>query len=131
MPDLPAAFLETHFWTEAATPLPGRFIVVTACNPDGLEAPPAWNEAADARLLAELTREGLPCFRVTGGARDRSHLEPGWGIAVDAPEPLGPHLSLAYGQLAFFWVTNGDVWLVDTETGQRRFVAPWRERAVD
>jgi hypothetical protein len=130
MPDLPAAFRETHFWTDAATPVPERFIVVTAHNPDGVITPPGANEAADLRLQEELTREGLPFFRVTGGARDRSHLEPGWGIAVEAPEPLGPRLSIDYRQLAFFWVTGGEIWLVDTATGQRHFVAVWRDRAM-
>jgi len=130
MPDLPAAFLETYFWTDAGPSLPDRFIVVTAHNPDGVIAPPEWNDTADARLQAELTREGLPSFRVIGGARDRSHLEPGWGIAVEAPAPLGPRLSITYRQLAFFWVSDGEIWLVDTATGQRRFVAAWRDRAM-
>lgn len=130
MPDLPAAFLETYFWTYAAASVPERFIVVTAHNPDGVVMPPDWNEAADAQLREELTREGLAFFRVTGGARDRSHLEPGWGIAVEAPEPLGRRLSIAYRQLAFFWVTDGKVWLVDTATGQQRFVATWRDRLM-
>ncbi len=132
MPDLslPAAFFETYFWTDSKEPLPERFIVVTACNPDGVIAPKQWSDDADARLRAELTRDGHCHFRVTGGARDRSHLEPGWGIAVDAPAPQGPRLSIAYRQLAFFWIADGTVWLVDTPTGRQTRVAPWSERFV-
>lgn len=87
MPDLHAAFTETCFWTDAAAHVPERFIGVTAHNPDGVVMPPGWNEAADAQLREELTCEGIPFFRATGGSRDRSHLQPGWGIAVDAPVP--------------------------------------------
>lgn len=130
MSDLPASFLETYFWTDSSASLPERFIVVTACNPDGVLAAMEWNEAADARLLAELVRDGCAPFRVTGGSQDRRHLEPGWGIAVDAPHPLGPRLSVAYRQLAFFWVADGIVWLVDTATGRQSRVALWQERAM-
>ena len=130
MSDLSTAFSAAHFWTDAPTPLPERFVIVTAHNPDAVRTDAALNAAADARLHAELVADGHVPFRVTGGSPDRAHLEPGWGIATTDPEALGADLARRHRQLAFFWICAGDLWLVDTATLARTFVARWEERWI-
>lgn len=130
VPDLPASFSDAYFWTGVSGVLPEHFVIVTAYNPDALPTAPDLNAAADARLQAELAAGGHEAFRVTGGSRDRAHLEPGWGIPARTPAPLGSLLARRYRQLAFFWISDGDIWLVDTGAGTRSFVARWSERWI-
>lgn len=109
--------------------LPARFGVVTAYNPEGRIIDAAANAAADASLKARLERSGLHHFRVTGRSRDGAHQEPGYGVAADSPEAVR-HLSHEFRQLAFFWVEDGRVFVVNTDGTLRHPVATWAERLL-
>lgn len=109
--------------------MPPRFGVVTAHNPDGKVSDPAANTAADAALKTRLERSGLAHFRVTGRSRDGSYQEPGYGVAAETPEAVR-HLSRQFGQLAFFWVEGGRVWVINTEGALRHPVGAWSERLL-
>lgn len=109
--------------------LPARFGVVTAHDPGGKVRDAAANAAADAALKARLERSGLHHFRVTGRSRDGSHQEPGYGVAAGSPEAVR-HLSREFGQLAFYWVEEGEVFVINTGGTLRHRVAAWSERLL-
>jgi hypothetical protein len=69
-------------------------------------------------------------FRVIGGSRDGKHQETGWGIEVNDILTAN-RLGKRFGQLAFFWITEGQLFLVNTETGKRQFQALWIERLLN
>ena len=131
MEGLPNEFSEVLF--SAAKPMggwPPKFAVVTAHNPDGVLTDGAENDRADELLRDELVRSNLIHFRVVGGSRDGKHQEAGWGIEVN--EILAANrLSKRFGQLAFFWITEGQLFLVNTKTGKRQFQAVWIERLLN
>ena len=127
MEPLPTEFTQVFF--RASVPIggwPERFAVVTAHNPDGLLLEPAANAGADAMLRAALEKIGLEHFRVTGGSRDEAHREPGWGFSPATPQSA-QELSQRFRQLAFFWIENDRVSLVDARTGSSTDQGSWQE----
>lgn len=105
---LPPEFFQARFWcVPPPQGLPARFGVVTAFNPGAKSAPLEKNQAADRALEDELAKAGLPRFRVTGGAPDKSHMEPGWGI--EAPLEAIRSYCKKYAQAGFYWVEDGKV----------------------
>ena len=128
MDSLPAEFSQVYF--RADTPnggWPQQFAIVTAYNPEGLVTDPADNNRADLELRESLDKMGLTYFRVTGGSRDGKHKEPGWGIVLQTPE-TSQKLSRQFKQLAFFWVEQGHVSLVETGTGSKEYQSIWTKR---
>jgi hypothetical protein len=120
--------LKAYFTAEVpASGLPRRFGIVTAYNAGSERAAEDVNIKADAELKSRLISAGLPHFRVTGGSRDGSHREPGFGIAADSPEIIRP-LSRHFRQEAFFWVEDETVYVINTEGSRRHRVAEWAER---
>lgn len=94
---------------------PADFAIITACDPDGVEASPARNRAADATLEAELRAAGLRLHRITGGSADGSHLEPGWGVPIGLPGAV--EFGRRHRQVAVFVVRAGRLALVDCADG--------------
>lgn len=128
MDPLPAEFTQVYFRAEQpAGGWPRQFAIVTAHNPDGRITDPVANLAADEALCSALERQGLTHFRVTGGSRDGRHQEPGWGIVLTAPT-IAQDLSVQFRQLAFFWIEEGRLALVDARTGEKTDQAAWTER---
>ena len=128
MEPLPTEFTQVFF--RASVPFggwPKRFAVVTAHNPDGQLVEPAANDAADAELRTAIEKRGLTYFRVTGGSRDEKHREPGWGFSSTTPQSA-QELSQRCQQLAFFWIENDRLSLVDARTGNSTDQADWHER---
>ena len=120
--------LKAYFTAELpASGLPRRFGIVTACNAGSATAAEDANKKADAELKRRLLAAGLPHFRVTGGSRDGSHREPGYGIVAEAPEIVRP-FSRLFRQEAFFWVEDGTVYVINTEGARRHRAALWAER---
>ena len=105
---------------------PETFAVVTAHNPEGVVDDPSANETADLSLRQEIERAGLIHFRVTGGSLDGRHQEPGWGIVLQNPEKAR-HLSEQFRQLAFFWVEQGQLSLIDTYTADTFHQGEWKD----
>lgn len=128
---LPPAFSRTYFIADKQDAgWPDRFAVVTAHNPDGVVLSPAANRNADARLERRLTALGCTPFRVTGGSKDMSHAEPGWGFAISNLE-TAVWLGCEFRQLAVFWINRGDLLLADCNSDARPlFVAKWKDRVV-
>jgi hypothetical protein len=120
--------LKAYFTAEVpASGLPRRFGIVTAYNADSEIAAGDANKKADVELERRLAAASLPHFRVTGGSRDGSHSEPGYGIAADSPETIRP-FSRRFNQESFFWVEDGTVYVINTEGSRRHRVAEWIER---
>lgn len=113
-----------------AAGLPRAFAIVTAFNPDGKVRPDADNAADDARLRAELERDGLAPFRVTGGSRDGAHREPGWGFAAPSAADARAR-ARRFRQLALYWVEDGTIFLLDSEAGPRIYASTWAARRAD
>lgn len=81
--------------------LGGRFGVVTACNPLGIDHDAAANRRLTA-VLAGRMRERYPgAVPATGGSPDGRHTEPGW--AVEAPREELRRLARSFLQNALFW----------------------------
>jgi hypothetical protein len=110
-----------------ASGLPARFAIVTAYHPLSAITAEDANRKADADLERVLAAAGLAHFRVTGGTRDGSHREPGYGVIAESPEVVRP-ISRRFRQEAFFWVENGTVYLINTGGALRHRVAEWSER---
>ena len=128
MEPLPTEFTQVFF--RASVPFggwPKKFAVVTAHNPDGQWMDPAANDAADEALRDAIEKLGLTYFRVTGGSRDEKHREPGWGFSPATPQ-LAQELSQRFRQLAFFWIENDRLWLLDARTGSSTDQGRWQDR---
>jgi hypothetical protein len=94
---------------------PADFAIITAYDPDGLPTTAELNLAADESLEAELRAAGHRLHRITGGAADGVHLEPGWGVPIGLPGAV--EYGRRYRQLAVFYVRGGGVCLVDCADG--------------
>lgn len=116
-------------WEPPPSGLPARFGVVTAHNPDGNVQDAAANDGADAALELMLDVGGLSHFRVIGRSQDGSHQEPGWGIVTDDLEEVRDFCK-AFHQLAFFWVEDGNIFLVNADGKLRHPLAPWAQRVL-
>jgi hypothetical protein len=128
MESLPREFSLVYFTADWPTnDWPSKYAVVTAHNPEGAVVDAGRNVAADRALELELVDRGLTHFRVTGGAKDGSHVEFGWGIELPSMESA-QELSERFGQLAYFWVADGRLFLVDSKTGECQFQAEWKDR---
>ncbi len=121
-------FFEAYFTVELPPEgLPSRFGVVTAHNPRSLPASAEANARADAALRRHLIDAGLHPFRVIGGSRDGSHREPGFGVAAESPEAIRP-ISRRFEQDAFFWIEEGVIYVINTESETRHRVDAWAAR---
>jgi len=99
-------------------------IVVTAWNPDSDFRPTEVNRVADAALVADLERRGLPHWPAIGRDPDLEHHEE--GIAVPGiTEAEGIALGRSYGQAAVY-VWTPTAWVVVSCTDARRHVHGWR-----
>lgn len=119
-------YSSAYFASERAR-RPGRFGVVTAWHPRGRTASAAKNREADARLSRRIDALGLERFRVTGGSRDGSHREPGWGIVAPGPGVVR-RLAREFRQLGFYWVEDGRILLGASSGGRLRPAGLWRSR---
>lgn len=126
---LKPAYFRAYFETPAPARPPRRFAVLTAWNPGGKNAPLAANKRRDAALRRRLDRAGLARFRVTGGSRDGSHREPGWGVAA-SPETARA-LCAEFRQLAYYWVSGGRIYVGAASGGPLRPAGSWKARRAD
>ena len=128
---LKAPYFEAYFKADLrGRALPPSFGVVTACNPFGKRSTSAVNRRRDAQLRAELDAMKLKRFRVTGGSKDGSHREPGWGVVTGSREMIRA-LSALFKQDAYFWVRNGRVYLGSSTGGALKRAASWSSRQAN
>lgn len=124
----PAAWLDTVFLVPDPPPSwPPRFAVVTAHDPGGVRHAEGDNRRFERELEGFLAREGLPSFVVTGASADLGHREPGRGFAADSPGQAAA-IAARFGQLGFFWVEDGTVFVAVDASGRGWRVARWEER---
>jgi hypothetical protein len=105
--------------------LPESFGVVTAWNPDGLTAAPGINDAASARLQAQLLSDGHAYFPVPGGSPDFAHAETGFGILATRDRCL--ELGRQYRQEAIFWIEHGNVHLCSCTDDSQITLGSWQD----
>ncbi|MBI3552031.1 MAG: DUF3293 domain-containing protein [Elusimicrobia bacterium] len=131
MTDIPKPdYLQAYFTADPPSGrLPNRFGIVTAFNSDGEPQPEEVNWKRDRELRQVLIDAGLKHFRVTGGSRDASHREPGFGILADSLDAIRA-ISKRFAQAAFFWVEDGVVFAVNTEGTTRHRVDLWIHRQM-
>ena len=124
------AYDQAHFQLDSpAVDLPVRFGIVTACNPMGVTVEASVNEGLDRDLVMSLLGQGIPHFRVTGGSRDMSHTEPGYGCAVDLERIV--ELGRQWNQEAVFWVQEDQLFLVSCDgSKQEKPLGSFRKRLL-
>ena len=108
--------------------IPESFWIITACNPEGVEIPPAENALRTEAFRVQLVEHGLRHFSVSGYDPDSPHREPGFGIVCE------PATALAFGrqweQVAIFRVGRGEVTLVSCgDPAEEWPVGSWIARA--
>jgi len=111
-------------------PLPDAFGILTPCNPFGRKIGAGENASRLEALQRLLDERGILHFPVDGGTRDRSHLEPGFGVVgidQDAVRALG----VQFEQDAIFWVEGDRVTLLACNSSAARPAGKWSERCVD
>lgn len=112
-------------WCE---PLPAPTVhVVTAANPDGVDATPAANVQAHRRLIEMVEGETLPFSPAVGASPAGTHHE--LSLLIGGLTRLGAvGLAALHGQLAIFELTDGDLTVVsctdDREVTRPRRTAP-------
>ena len=117
-------------WFRCVTPgsaPPRVFGIVTPCNPFGRQLGIEENGKRLQLLEDHLRQRGLTYFRIEGGSRDGSHVEPGFGIS-GAPLADLKHLGARFEQDAIFWVQDDQVSLVSCASAEVRGVCRWSER---
>ncbi|MBI4061899.1 MAG: DUF3293 domain-containing protein [Elusimicrobia bacterium] len=125
---LPTSYFHTYFRAELrGRRRPVRFAVVTAHNPLGKKSSPAANRRRDAALRRHLKALRIKHFRVTGGSKDGSHREPGWGLVADSPEAARA-LAALFKQRAYFWISARRVFLGSSAGGRLRRAGSWPAR---
>lgn len=126
MARLKAPYFDAYFSAAIKGRAPKRFAVVTAHNPLGKKSTPAANRRRDTALRRRLKALEIRHFRVTGGNRDGSHREPGWGLI--APRNIARALAAEFNQDAYFWITGGLIYLGSAAGGPLRRAGSWPAR---
>ena len=107
----------------------GTFFILTAHNPGGVVRDAAANLRADLLLQAALA--GCDRLPAAGCSPDLAHREDGWAVRLESREQA-LELARRFGQLAWYEVRRGGLFLVDAE-GRRpdaalgRFASRLRE----
>ena len=117
------AYRSAVFQVEGTLPAT-HFSIVTAYNPNGVLTDSASNAVADQQLLQAIQQNGESPVRITGMSPDRSHQEPGWSIE-DEKEAL--RLAQKFFQVALYRVIEGDLFLIERETGTREKLGKWQD----
>ena len=127
MARLKASYFNAYFTADICGKIPARFAVVTACDPMGRRSTPAANRRRDAILLRRLKALKIARFRVTGGSKDGSHREPGWGLIVKSPAAARA-LAAEFEQDAYFWISKGRIYLGSAAGGPLQRAGSWAAR---
>jgi hypothetical protein len=107
---------------EVAGPgLPEPWAVLTAWNPEARPRSEAWNRAAQARLLADLSP--FAPLRALGASPDLVHREPSLLVQMSVEEALAH--ARRFRQLAIFAAEGGVVRVVSTGAEPSRSMGPY------
>ena len=129
-PTLKAAYHTVQFRSEGLKEsIPSLFVIVTAFNPKGRNAPLSRNQHADQTLRGYLTSQDLSPIRVIGMSLDQKHQEPGWAIEVN--EEHGVKIGKRFQQEAIFVVHEEEVYLVSCfDQTQKAHIGSWIQLQV-
>ncbi len=105
-----------------------NFLIITAYNPKGLNAPLSRNLHQDATLKSVLVNRGLAPVRVTGQSPDGQHQEPGWAVELDLN--TGLEIARIFKQLAIYSVENNLLSLIDCHDAQKVELGDWPSRVI-
>ena len=108
--------------------LPTSFVVITAYNPRGLNAPQSRNEHQDATLRAVLQQKGCLPIRVIGRNQENTHREPGWGIELDLK--TAKEIGTLFKQDAIFQIHEGQLTLHACQGSYQESLGSWIEKVV-
>jgi Protein of unknown function (DUF3293) len=122
-------YLKTYFRIpQKPRTFPEEFVIVTAYNPEGKNYPVELNEQFDANLAAYLKERNLSSFRIMGGSKDFSHVEPGYVVETDFKAGLA--IGTRFGQEAIFWIQQGKLLLVECATGAQTPMGEFEARII-
>ncbi len=108
-PMIPAYF-ETNFRMEAPIDSwPDQFAIITGFATTGESWTDDRNDAADQRLLAQLTAAGHHPIRLAGFSPVTGHAEPSWAVPMDWPAACD--LGLEFLQDAVYWVDQDSLFI--------------------
>jgi hypothetical protein len=120
-------YLNTFFRiTDGPSVWPADFVIVTAFNPDGVLTTADRNQSLDSNLAVHLQQLGLHFWRVTGGSPDFTHAEPGYAIETELK--MGIDIGIQFRQVAVFWISRGDLFLVECFSRQQTPMGKWLSR---
>ena len=123
-------YLETVFCAEPApVEIFVNFHIITAFNPKKILTEQE-NHIADTRLRTQLEQDQIAHFRIIGCSADFTHQEASWGVVGIS---LGRAIEIGrqYGQNAIFEVLNGEVFVVNCDTLERRSIGLFQERLIN
>jgi hypothetical protein len=119
-----AAYLQSRFLAQLpASGLPAEFILVTAQNPASTQATADFNAAANEKLRAVLDAKQLVHFPVSGSSAIFPEPEEGFGVVCGLQQ--GVELGIQFGQEGIWWISEGDVFLVDCKSGSTERAGRW------
>ncbi len=100
-----------------------QFAIITAHNPGGQSGDELANHRAHLRLQHEANYRGIQRIEITGSDPDDTHQECGFGLLCS----VGVAIQLAdrFNQLAFYWVDEGRLYLMDTAAGEHVDLGEW------
>ena len=130
-PTLKAAYHTVRFQsTSWRKNPPSTFVIITAFNPKGRNAPLSRNQHADRTLEGYLKQNNLNYARIIGMSPDQRHQEPGWGIEISELEGL--KIGLRFQQEAIFVVINQQISLVScSDPRERADLGSWAHLQID
>lgn len=122
------AYLQSRFTTELpASGLPEQFAIMTAQNPNGIQASEKFNQQALEKLRSALESAELLFFPINGTCPAFDSAEEGFGVACTLEG--GIELGRQFNQEGIWWVDHGRVFLVDCATGATEYAAEWSAMA--
>lgn len=93
----------------SAMGLQGKYGIITAVNPRGVDLDDDENSVRASELEAELVSLGLEFVRVDCCSPDRAHCE--CSVAVVAPKDQLLELARQWEQIAIFWFDGSVFWI--------------------
>lgn len=95
--------------TQSLSP-PCSFAIITAHNPMGSVLPSSHNRLRDKQLQQDIHDSGCAYRALVGASHDLQHQEKSWAVYLDQAEAFA--LAKKYQQLAFYFITDGELHLL-------------------
>ena len=129
-PAIKPSYYQAYFHSDVPLErLPPSFGILTAYNPAGGILLPHENNQREKDLEQQLVSMGHAFMRISGGSRDGSHMEPGYGVWTLDAEALR-ELGQVWGQDAIFWIADGILSMIACGDGSRHEVGPLADRWI-